>query len=163
MLYTAKLLPTLVAHSVSTHVPQRSNKNSPLFDSQLNRAANPLMRHYCRSLRSSRIISLRYIDMATSSRPRPTLKRHTFFEWRCRATTPTWIPRTPATRYINSPTGLSGFLASSVLYQVVRTHRVPSTPLYFFNFRYSRPIIVMYSLPYISKKLLCHTCISRNR
>lgn len=58
----------------------RSNKKSPLFDSRLNRPAHPLMRHYCRSLRSTRIISLRYIDMATSSRPRPTRKRHTFFE-----------------------------------------------------------------------------------
>lgn len=54
----------LSSRSDSTHVPQRSNKKSPLFDSRLNRPANPLMRHYCRSLLPTRIISLRYIDMA---------------------------------------------------------------------------------------------------
>lgn len=43
------------------------SKSCLLFDSQLNRAGNPLMRHYCRVLRLPRIISLKYIDMATSS------------------------------------------------------------------------------------------------
>lgn len=48
------------------------SKSCLLFDSQLNRAGNPLMRHYCRVLRLPRIISLKYIDMATSSWPTST-------------------------------------------------------------------------------------------